>query len=91
MSFMFSGCRGFTSLDLSSFNTSNVTNMNWMFANCKGLTNLDLRNIDIIKVTNYTNIFYNVPSNTVIYVSTEEMKEWVLDKQSSFTNIQVEN
>lgn len=40
MDFMFDGCRSLTSLDLSSFNTSSVTNMRSMFENCEQLTNI---------------------------------------------------
>ena len=39
---MFSGCSGLTSLDVSKFNTENVTTMNGMFASCTALTNLNL-------------------------------------------------
>ena len=34
---MFSSCKTITSLDLSSFNTSKVTEMNEMFRNCSAL------------------------------------------------------
>ena len=37
---MFSGCSGLSSLDLSSFKTANVTNMNYMFNGCSGLTKI---------------------------------------------------
>lgn len=43
---MFSGCSGLTSLDLSSFNTSNVTSMWEMFSGCSSLKKLDLTNFD---------------------------------------------
>ena len=89
MSFVFSNCHSLTSLDISHFNTANVTTMEYMFNGCVGFTSLNLRNLDVSKVTSYINIFSAIPSNTVIYVSTEEMKEWVLDKNSSLTNIQL--
>ena len=44
MGFMFSGCDNLTSLDLSGFDTSQVTNMSDMFNGCYELTNLDMRN-----------------------------------------------
>ena len=34
---MFSSCSGLTSLDVSNFNTANVTRMDWMFNGCSGL------------------------------------------------------
>lgn len=40
MSLMFYGCSSLTSIDLSSFNTSNVTNMGQMFSACSKLTNV---------------------------------------------------
>ena len=42
MSCMFSNCRNLQSIDLSSFNTQNVTNMSYMFHNCKNLQSIDL-------------------------------------------------
>lgn len=43
-SYMFADCN-MTSLDLSKFNTSNVTNMAYMFRDCSSLTALDLRDL----------------------------------------------
>ena len=36
-SFMFSNCSSLKSIDLSSFNTNNVTDMSWMFYKCSFL------------------------------------------------------
>ena len=44
MNGMFNGCNSLTVLDLSGFNTSNVTRMNDMFPNCNNLEELDLKN-----------------------------------------------
>ncbi|MBR6947651.1 MAG: BspA family leucine-rich repeat surface protein, partial [Muribaculaceae bacterium] len=63
MNHMFSGCIGLTSLDLSSFNTSNVTMMSSMFYNCP-----DLRTIYVgsgwstAAVTGSANMFFNCTS-----------------------------
>ena len=57
MTRMFSNCEALTSLDLSGFNTSNVTNMVAMFYECSGLTYLDLSRWDTSKVTNMNSIF----------------------------------
>ncbi|MBS7408282.1 MAG: BspA family leucine-rich repeat surface protein, partial [Prevotellamassilia sp.] len=43
-------CSGLTSLDLSSFNTANVTDMSLMFSYCSGLTSLDLSNFNTANV-----------------------------------------
>ena len=34
---MFSGCKSLTNINLSNFNTQNVTNMSFMFAGCSSL------------------------------------------------------
>lgn len=86
---MFHNCSSLISLDVSNFNTKSVTSMDQMFKDCRKLTSLNLKNLDISKVTSYGNIFSYVPNDVAIYVSTDEMKAWVLDKNSSFTNIQV--
>ena len=44
------------SIDLSSFNTSNVTNMSWMFAE-SAATNLDLSSFDTSNVTDMSYMF----------------------------------
>ena len=57
MSYMFSDCRTLTSLDLSSFDTANVTNMSYMFNSCYVLTSLDLSSFDTSNVTNMSGMF----------------------------------
>ena len=37
MSSMFVGCKSLTNLNLSNFNTQNVTDMSFMFVGCKSL------------------------------------------------------
>ena len=54
---MFSDCSKLTNLDLSSFDTSQVTNMSSMFRKCSALTNLDLSKFDTSKVTNMSYMF----------------------------------
>ena len=46
-------------MDLSSFNTSKVTNMNSMFEGCTSLTNLDISNFDTSNVTGMNWMFYS--------------------------------
>ena len=48
-----------TSLDVSGFETSNVTNMSYMFDNCSKLTSLDLSGFDVTNVTNMSYMFQN--------------------------------
>ena len=54
---MFYLCTALTSLDLSGFDTSNVTHMDSMFHACYDLTSLDLSNFDTSNVTNMSYIF----------------------------------
>ena len=57
MSSMFYRCSGLTSLDLSGFNTSAVTSMDYMFAYCSGLTSLDLSGFNTSAVTSMDYMF----------------------------------
>ena len=53
-----SECSSLTHLDLSNFNTNNVTNMSGMFLGCSSLTNINLSNFNNSKVTNMNGMFY---------------------------------
>ena len=61
MSGMFGGSQA-TTLDLSSFGTSKVTNMGNMFSSSQAIA-LDLSSFDTSKVTNFTNMLKNAFSN----------------------------
>ena len=54
---MFYKCLSLENLDLSSFNTSNVTDMRSMFEGCSSLLNLNIYNFDTSKVTDMRWIF----------------------------------
>ena len=62
--YLFANLTEAESIDLSNFNTSNVTNMRDMFYNCSSLTTLDLSNFDTSKVTNMSYMFYGCSSLT---------------------------
>ena len=66
---MFYKCSGLTTLDVSKFDTSNVTTMQNMFSSCSGLTTLDVNNFNTSKVTTMQNMFYGCSDLTTIYVS----------------------
>ena len=57
--YMFFDCESLISLNLSNFNTQNVTNMNYMFYNCNSLISLYLSNFNTQNVTNMNYMFYN--------------------------------
>ena len=52
MACMFCGCKSLINLNLSNFNTQNVTNMSNMFNNCNTLKTINLSNFDTQKVNN---------------------------------------
>ena len=56
-------------LDLSNFNTSNVTSMESMFAGCSSLTSLDLSSFNTSKVTNMVAMFGGCSSLTSLDLS----------------------
>ena len=60
---MFSGCKSLNNLNLSSFNTSKVTDMSYMFWGCESLKELKLSYS--FKTNNQTKIdsmFFNISS-----------------------------
>ena len=62
MSKLFSYCESLTSLDLSQFNTSLVTDMSAMFDECSSLTCVDLSKFDTYNVKVMNAMFYNCES-----------------------------
>ena len=67
--YLFKNLTQVQSIDLSNFDTSNVTYMSDMFYNCSSLTSLDLSNFDTSKVTNMSYMFYNCSSLTSLDLS----------------------
>lgn len=57
LSYLFYGNVKLTSLDLSSFDTSQVTNMEGMFYNCNALQSLNVSSFDTHNVTNMSRMF----------------------------------
>ena len=66
---MFSYCSGLTSLDLSSFDTSNVNVFSIIFGGCISLSSLTLSNFDTSKATQMNGMFANCSSLTSIDLS----------------------
>lgn len=66
---MFYNCNKLTDLDLSKFDTSQVTNMNAMFHSCGSLTSLNVSKFDTSQVTITYNMFYGCRSLTDLDVS----------------------
>ena len=57
MNSMFFCCENLTELDLSSFDTSRVSDMNNMFSYCENLTELDLSSFDTSRVSDMNIMF----------------------------------
>ena len=54
---MFKGCKSLTKINLSNFNTQNVTDMGYMFYECSSLTSIYLSNFNTQNATNMNNMF----------------------------------
>ena len=68
---MFQECKKLTNLDLSSFNTSNVTNMSKMFSYCESLTSINLSSFNTAKVTDMGDMFFYSGKLKKIYVGND--------------------
>ncbi len=66
---LFYGCSSLTELNVSEWNTQNVTNMEGMFYFCSSLTTLDVSEWNTQSVTKMNAMFYNCPSLTTLDVS----------------------
>jgi surface protein len=63
---MFKNCKKLTSIDMSGFDTSNVTNMTSMFYYCQALTSLDVSSFNTCNVTNMYSMFHTCKAMTSI-------------------------
>ena len=79
---MFNSCNNLTTLDVSDFNTSKVTNMSSMFQNCFKLTLLDVSNFVTVNVTDMSNMFNECNSLTSLDVS-----NWDTSNVTSMSNL----
>ena len=92
----FTDFREMTSIDLSAFDTSEVTNMGAMFGGCSRLTSLDVSKFDTSNVTDMSGMFAYCRSLTSLDVrnfdtsQVTDMSE-MFNKSSSLTNLDVSN
>ena len=86
ISYMFSGCSALTSIDVSKWDTSNVTNMGSMFSDCYALTSLDVSKWDTSNVTNMGNMFSGCSALTSLDVSKWDTSN-VTNMRDMFQNI----
>ena len=66
MASMFSSCGTLRSIDVSKWNTSNVTDISGMFFGCGSLHSVDITGWDTSKVTSMDRMFFNCSSLTTI-------------------------
>ena len=71
---LFYGINNLQSLDLSSFNTQNVTNMSYMFNNCSKLEKLDLSSFNTPKLSNMSYMFYGCSNLQILDLSSFNTK-----------------
>ena len=57
MGYMFYGCSSLKKLNISNFNTNNVTDMSGMFSGCSSLKELNLSNFNTNNVTYMRHMF----------------------------------
>ena len=94
-SYHFSGFKG-GSIDLSNFNTSDVTNMRYMFSDCSSLTSLDLSSFNTSNVIYMGNMFRSCSSLTSLDLSNFNTSkvtnmESLFNSCSSLTSLDVNN
>ena len=86
MDSMFAYQQKFTSLDLSGFDTSNVTDVSGMFRNCDSLETLNLSGWDFSKATINNPIYMRGCSQVTINLIKSELKdEHLLDQVTIIT------
>ena len=86
MSDMFNSCSSLININLSNFNTINLTNMYSMFYRCSALSSLDLSSFNISKVTNMYKTFMLCSNLTTIYVSDLWSTSSVTNSNNMFGN-----
>ena len=95
-SYMFRYLSSLTSLDLSNFNTSQVTDMQYMFSDMSNLTSLDLSIFDTSNVTNMFCMFDNLSNLTSLDLSsfnTSQVTEmgWMLHGMINLISLNLSN
>ena len=93
---MFFGCSSLTNINLSSFNSENVTNMSEMFLGCSSLINLDFSNFNTENVTNMGWVFSGCSSLKNLNLSNFKTQDVIImnsmfEECSSLINIDLSN
>ena len=81
---MFYGCSGLKELNLSSFNTNQVTDMSCMFDGCSGLKELNLSSFNTNQVTNMSCMFSDsIYKNCSIQCNDNNINELIREEKSN--------
>ena len=93
---LFYECSLLTSLNLSNFNTENVTNMAYMFYKCNSLVSLNLTNFNTQDVTNMAYMFvdcYSLKSLNVSNFNTQKVENigYMFNGCYSLTSLNLSN
>ena len=79
----FSNATNLESVDLTEFDSSNVTDMSYMFYNCSSIKTMNLTgSFDVSKVTNFSGTFYNCSSLTDLNITT-----WQTNSATTFNSM----
>lgn len=81
---MFQSCENLGSIDLSNFETTNVSNMEYMFFYCYKITSLDVSMFDTSKVTTMTGMFAQCNLLETIYSYNDFSTDALLQSNSMF-------
>ena len=78
MNGVFQGCSKLSSVDISSFDTSNVYTMVDMFNGCAELNEVDLTNFDMNKIVHINRMFDGCPklSHHGIKINTDSIRKF---------------
>ena len=96
ISYLFSECESLMKIDLSNFNSQNVTNLSYIFYKCKSLSKINLSNINTQNVTDMSYMFCRCKSlsdinisnfNTQNVTNMKDMFSWC----ESLSNINISN
>ena len=84
-SYMFYDCKNIESINLSSFNSQNVLNMEYMFAGCSNLNIINVSSINTKAVTKINGIFYGCESLEKINLSSFDTSN-IINMSNMFSN-----
>jgi surface protein len=77
MDFLFYNCASLTSLNLSNFDTAQVTWIESMFEGCSSLEYINLIKASENQILNSKNIFKGTPENLVICLNQEKTPNFI--------------